>query len=177
MNTSSRFLIFIFVFALLIALTAGGTQAQDAPQDAESVSLNRCHDANLGVSFLCHPDWAVISNPGMMLIVLSDYPRVTFTVIRSEEGGYSVEELTDPVLKIVGQYSDGFDVQVERVGGENALSVVGVSEKDSEIGLLDFYAVQDGHLYSFLFAFSPKKVWPNFRDLIFEIKESIQFQS
>ncbi|MCA9399076.1 MAG: hypothetical protein KC618_04960 [Candidatus Omnitrophica bacterium] len=160
----------ILVLLWAVFFHAGFSSAQ-----IQDVELNECHDETLGITLLCNPEWPFLSEENVIMLILNDSPLVTATIAVSDSPVLSLKQLTNDVIQELGGYKDGFQTQMVQFGGQEAIQVAGVHKTYENVGLVDYYVIHDVNLYSILFSVEPKDNWWDYEELLFKIRDSIQW--
>ena len=161
----------LFMVLWLNGLCFGSEKAEESL----ATQLTTCTDKKLGVEFLCGAEWQLETDQDALLMIISEEPAITLTVAKTKSPVTFVEELSQPVLKEIGQYADHFDFKRTKVAGEEAIEVNAVAEKFPEIRLRDFYILRGSQLYSILFSVNPQEALERYQPLFKKIIESIVF--
>lgn len=176
------FLLIVFIFfpkhAKAQEVSESGT-LQEAVQPPESylIELHDCLDEDLGIRFLCNPDWQVQTDEHVVMLIISQEPTVTLTIAKSEHPVVFLEQLNDAFLAEIGGYAPGFLRETLHLEGKDIIRIEGVARDFPEMKLLDYYFIKDFALYSILFSIDPEEQYPLYRNLIERILESFEVVS
>ncbi len=158
-----------FVFACIHCVYADEKVAN------ELYNLQPCKDNKVGLKLLCNQDWKLREEEETLFMVIFNDPAVTLTISKSQTFYSSLDQLTDPILQVLGQYGPGFTTQRFSVGGQEALEVDGYAEQYPEIRLRDYYLIHNSQLYSLLFSVNPRERWEDYQSLFEKIIRSVEF--
>ena len=164
-----------FIAILTVVISPAYLQADPIVVKPQSIHLNQCTDQQFKIKFLCDPNWEIQTDEGVMMMIVSKEPYVTVTIAQSDQVIGSLDQLTNDVLKTIGQYKDGFQTQMIQIAKQNAIEVIGSSEKQPDMSLTDVYIIRNGVLYTVFFAVKPKQNISDYENLIHRIKDSIEF--
>lgn len=168
--------IFILIFIALARQVWADDPQLGLLENAQGiVDLHLCADRRLGVELLCNRSWQqdVDRKEAVMMVIQQD-PAVLLTVARINEPVTGIDELTEAMVRMLGQYANGFKYTRLEVNGLPAVKVEGFSQDFPEMRLMDYYVVHDYRVYSFMFSVNPKDEWPNYSVLFDKIAESIR---
>ncbi len=164
----------IKIFIIVLLLTGPVAFAQ-SDNDVSSVELKTCTDSELKIQFMCEKSWYMRKSDDAVLAVISREPDVTMIIAKIDSSVRFLEQITKERLKVMNQYSDGFQVENENINGKDILKVKAFSSIHPSRRLLDYYFVNNNNLYGVLFSVDPKEEIENFKYLFAEIVESLTF--
>ncbi len=160
----------VFISFLFLTLCFINVRAEN-----NGATLQNCSDDKLHVKFLCDPDWGLMEEDDTMLLVISDDPAVTMTIVKISSGIKFLEQISVSDLENIGQYAEGFQKEIVTIGKNKAVQVKAVSDQFPEMRLQDYYFLRDDRLYGVLFSVDPKDDWGQFYPLIEKIINSFDF--
>jgi len=166
----SRCLLCILFFAFPVMAFANDGQDSRAQE-----SLSPCSYEQFNITFLCDPKWPVHEEDGIAVYTIAVSPGVSLSITRVSDELKYLEQVNKEDLALTDQYADGFVLQDVMLKDKKAKMVMGFSKADPDVRYLDYYLLNNGTLYSVLFAVGPKEEWDSYKFLIKTIAESIDF--
>lgn len=166
-------LLMIIVFSVCTGLAKETVAPNGQPKIKEDLQF--CRDDKMGVKFLCDPDWELVTDKNMLMVVLSSNPVVSMTISKSDKPVIFIQQLTESVIKEMGQYAPGFKTEMVRWGQREVVKVEGIADGHPGTVLRDYYLIKDMNLYGLLFATESSNGFAGFEPLIDRILESFQF--
>jgi len=135
-----------------------------------------CSYGPFNVAFLCDPKWQVHEDEDLVVYSIASSPAVSLSITKVSDNLKSIEQVNKADLALTGQYADGFVLQDDTLGNKRVKMVMGFSRASVEIRYLDYYILNEGKLYSLLFAVDPKEAWDSYKFLIKAIAQSFDFR-
>lgn len=142
-----------------------------------TVELYDCIDDDIGIRFLCNPDWQVQTDENVVMLIISQEPAITLTIARSDHPVIFLEQLTDEFLAEIGGYAPEFSRETLHLKEKEIIRIEGVARDFPEMKLLDYYFIKNFTLYSILFSIDPEEYYPFYRSLIERILDSFEVVS
>lgn len=139
--------------------------------------LPYCYAQDLGVVFLCEPQWGVRIIGKDIIVIISETPAVTLTISQLSSQYRFLEQLSVEELKRLELYQEGFSTEPVVLDAKKALKIKALARENAQRRLADYFVILRGRLYGFLFSVQPKEDWEEYQLIIDRIVKSIRFIS
>jgi len=177
MKTSQKLiatLFFLVTFNLYHLIALAGPLTQNYQKTIYGHSED-CIDSNLGVKFHCNPNWVIQQNEDNLVVTISSYPEVTFTIEKTKLRIGFLSQLTQWSLNKMQRYAEGFGTERNTIANREALKVKAFSKENPRVRLSEYYLIHNLTLYRVVFSIQPKDEWDNYKFLIKMIMDSFNF--
>jgi len=138
--------------------------------------LATCLYEPFNVTFLCDTKWESLEDTNLVIYRVSSSPAVSLTITKVSDTFKYLEQINKSDLILTEQYADNFVLQDTVIKGQKVKQVSGFAKASPNIRYLDYYMVNNGSLYSVLFAVDPKESWDNYKFLVKTIADSVEFK-
>lgn len=169
MNYGEERLLILEVLKNKFAVKATGTSWE------KNTALHQCISQETGIQFACDPDWKLKRMGRTLTITISEVPLVEMVVEESDRKIRFPHELTREALTDMGRYEYDFFIERFRHCDRETVKVNGRLKGQPGTRVSDFYMTDHFVLHSVKFTVAPEAAWEDYKWLVKEIVDSVQF--
>ncbi len=134
-----------------------------------------CVNKDLGITFYCNPNWEMTNTKNKLIITISTYPHVTFTVEKLNSKMNFLSQINRFNLESMNRYAEGFGTEHITIANRETLKIKAYSKKNPYVRLSDYYLINNLALYRISFSVNDKDDWDKYKFLIRDIMKSFNF--
>lgn len=128
-------------------------------EELEEIVARVCQFPQLGVRFVCDPDWPVVpSEEGAERVLISTDPYITMGIERVNKKFRFLVQINKIYLEKTGLYKEGFQIENVEFAGHDAIMVKAVSAFKDSTQRRDYFYMHDGAMIHISFML-PNTEW------------------